>query len=305
MAKIDEHIKVMMLKGETGASIESIDKTASDGLIDTYTVRLTNGLEHKFYVHNGHDGKGITKIEKTSTSGSTDTYTITYTDNTTSTFNVNNGGGGEDIAIQRQIISAGNIESSTTATKAYNVGDFVVVNGVLKVVTKAISGGGTISSSNTTDTTIIDAVGQGFMSCGNSISDIENEIYSQRGEIQTINADVGAITSGALAYYGTDSAELLGSVPRIYTGTIVKSVDGNSSTVVVWSQSEFKNAFGRGFSSINGDYVNFMCGDANGVSAVMFGAAYVPAVDGIVACFNTTPKAGNIRLNYLVVLANK
>ena len=57
MANLDETVKVLMLKGETGASIESIDKTATDGLIDTYTVRLTNGEEHKFCVQNGRDGE--------------------------------------------------------------------------------------------------------------------------------------------------------------------------------------------------------------------------------------------------------
>lgn len=57
MANLDETVKVLMLKGETGASIESIDKTATDGLIDTYTVRLTDGSEHKFYVQNGRDGE--------------------------------------------------------------------------------------------------------------------------------------------------------------------------------------------------------------------------------------------------------
>lgn len=57
MATIDEHMKVMLLKGETGAGIKSIYKTATDGLIDTYTVRLTNGEEQKFYVTNGRDGE--------------------------------------------------------------------------------------------------------------------------------------------------------------------------------------------------------------------------------------------------------
>lgn len=57
MATIDEAVKVMMLKGETGASIESIEKTATNGLIDTYTVRLTDGSEQKFYVTNGRDGE--------------------------------------------------------------------------------------------------------------------------------------------------------------------------------------------------------------------------------------------------------
>lgn len=56
MAKIDERIKVMLLKGEAGASIESIDKTATDGLIDTYTVKMTDGTESRFYVTNGRDG---------------------------------------------------------------------------------------------------------------------------------------------------------------------------------------------------------------------------------------------------------
>lgn len=44
----------------------------------------------------GEDGRGIVSIEKTATQGLVDTYTITYTDGTTSTFEVTNGesGGG-------------------------------------------------------------------------------------------------------------------------------------------------------------------------------------------------------------------
>ena len=38
----------------------------------------------------GKDGRGISKIEKTATTGVVDTYTITYTDSTTSTFTINN-----------------------------------------------------------------------------------------------------------------------------------------------------------------------------------------------------------------------
>lgn len=57
MARIDENVKVMLLKGEAGASIESIDKTATDGLIDTYTVKMTDGTESSFYVTNGLDGE--------------------------------------------------------------------------------------------------------------------------------------------------------------------------------------------------------------------------------------------------------
>ena len=48
----------------------------------------------------GEDGRGIVSILKTATVGLVDTYTITYTDGTTSTFDVTNGqdgtGGGSD-----------------------------------------------------------------------------------------------------------------------------------------------------------------------------------------------------------------
>lgn len=57
MAKIDENVKVMMLKGETGSNIKSIDKTATSGLVDTYTVTLTDGTKSNFNVTNGKDGK--------------------------------------------------------------------------------------------------------------------------------------------------------------------------------------------------------------------------------------------------------
>ena len=56
MATIDEHVKIMMLKGESGSSIKSIDKTATSGLTDTYTITLTNGDKQQFHVTNGKDG---------------------------------------------------------------------------------------------------------------------------------------------------------------------------------------------------------------------------------------------------------
>ena len=99
----------------------------------------------------GKDGRGISKIEKTATTGVVDTYTITYTDGTKSTFEVRNS---DDIAIQRQIVPSAAVESSTTASQAYDAGDYVVVNGVLRKVKSAIAKGNTISDSNSTATTV-------------------------------------------------------------------------------------------------------------------------------------------------------
>lgn len=92
--------------GEDGTSIANITKTGTAGLVDTYTVTLTDGTTYTFTVTNGQngtdgqdgqdgadgeDGVGIADIEKTSTVGLVDTYTITLTDQTTYTFTVTNG----------------------------------------------------------------------------------------------------------------------------------------------------------------------------------------------------------------------
>ena len=75
-------------QGATGNGIQSIEKTSSNALTDTYTILFTDGSSTTFEVENG---KGIVSIEKTSSEGNVDTYTITYNDDTTSTFTVTNG----------------------------------------------------------------------------------------------------------------------------------------------------------------------------------------------------------------------
>lgn len=80
--------KTLLLKGEAGQSIGSIEKTATSGVVDTYTITLTDGTTTSFNVTNG---SSIANIALTSSSGLVDTYTITLTDGSTTTFNVTNG----------------------------------------------------------------------------------------------------------------------------------------------------------------------------------------------------------------------
>lgn len=80
--------KTLLLKGEAGQSIGSIEKTATSGAVDTYTITLTDGTTSTFEVTNG---SSIANIALTSSSGLIDTYTITLTDGSTTTFNVTNG----------------------------------------------------------------------------------------------------------------------------------------------------------------------------------------------------------------------
>lgn len=94
--------------GADGRGIESIVKTSTAGLVDTYTIAYTDATTSTFDVTNGaqgadgaqgQDGVGITSIAKTATVGLVDTYTITLSNGTTSTFQVTNGRDGVDLGL--------------------------------------------------------------------------------------------------------------------------------------------------------------------------------------------------------------
>lgn len=72
--------------------IQSIEKTKTSGLVDTYTITLADTTAITFTVTNG---KGISSISKTSTKDLVDTYKITYTDGTSDTYTVTNGAKGD------------------------------------------------------------------------------------------------------------------------------------------------------------------------------------------------------------------
>ena len=86
----DSWQKLGNIKGATGKGIVSIEKTATSGLVDTYTITYTEGSPTTFAVVNG---KGIVSIQKKSTSGLTDTYEIAFNDGPSTTFTVHNGDG--------------------------------------------------------------------------------------------------------------------------------------------------------------------------------------------------------------------
>ena len=98
----------IFIAGKDGRGIVSIVKTATSGLVDTYTITYTDNTTSTFNVTNGAngingqdgvdgaDGVGIASIAKTGTQGLVDTYTITMTNGTTYTYQVTNGKNGEN-----------------------------------------------------------------------------------------------------------------------------------------------------------------------------------------------------------------
>ena len=119
--------------GAAGVGIASIAKTGTAGLIDTYTITLTNGETSTFEIKNGakgddgQAGAGIASIEKTGTEGLVDIYTITLTNGETSTFTVTNGrdgtsqGGGASVdpnSSTPEMEENGDTESNFNSMKA-------------------------------------------------------------------------------------------------------------------------------------------------------------------------------------------
>ena len=81
--------------GKYGGKVRRVERVASEGNVDTYTITLDNGNTSDFTIvhecEGGKDGVGIANIEKTGWDGLVDTYTITLTDGTSYPFTVTNG----------------------------------------------------------------------------------------------------------------------------------------------------------------------------------------------------------------------
>lgn len=151
-------VKILMLKGKDGdgKGISSISKTGTSGLVDTYTIMLTDGTKSTFTVTNGakgekgdtgpqgqqgvkgdagpqgqqgvkgQDGQSISEIKKTSTSGLTDTYEISLTDGTKKSFTVTNGKGIKSIA---KTSTSGLTDTYTITYNDDTTSTFTVKNG--------------------------------------------------------------------------------------------------------------------------------------------------------------------------------
>jgi hypothetical protein len=151
-------VKILMLKGKDGdgKGISSISKTGTSGLVDTYTIMLTDGTKSTFTVTNGakgdkgdagpqgqqgdkgdagpqgqqgvkgQDGQSIKEIKKTSTSGLTDTYEISLTDGTKKSFTVSNGKGIKSIV---KTSTSGLVDTYTITYTDSTTSTFTVKNG--------------------------------------------------------------------------------------------------------------------------------------------------------------------------------
>ena len=127
-----------MNRGKDGTTIKSVEKTASSGFVDTYTITLTDGSKFSYNITNGKDGTTIKSVEKTASSGLTDTYTITLTDGSTSTFEVTNGKGISNIEKSSANTYTINYNDGTTSTLTLDVDTELSTTSTNPVQNKAV-----------------------------------------------------------------------------------------------------------------------------------------------------------------------
>lgn len=137
--------KTILLKGEAGNNIGTIEKTATSGLVDTYTITLTDGTTTNFQVTNGSN---ISSVEKTATAGLVDTYTITLTNGDTFNFEVVNGTDGANINLAPT-------ERGDKASRSYGVGEHLLLNENYYVVTQAISQNDTLEVNTNIESALV------------------------------------------------------------------------------------------------------------------------------------------------------
>ena len=145
----DLFFRTLMLKGEAGGTIASIEKTGTSGNVDTYTITLNDGATQTFEVSNGSQ---IVSLTKTGTSGNIDTYTLTYNTGETFTFTVTNAN------VVNSLDPASGIDRDTNAPS------ISAVNGALSSAASAANtyadgvGASTLASAKTySDARLIDA----------------------------------------------------------------------------------------------------------------------------------------------------
>lgn len=189
--------------GADGVGIASIEKTSTSGLVDTYTITMTDGDEYTFTVTNGKDGKDGEDGSQVSVTRTLETGTkiaeIDIDGTTTELFAPNGGGGGSDYSseiaslstensLQTSEISSLSAENSTQSSEL-----------------------GSLSSENSTRASEIDSLSLASSEQTSelgSLSQSMSEIASSAGSLSTENSQQGSQLSSLSTENSTQTSEL-------------------------------------------------------------------------------------------------
>lgn len=256
--------KTALIKGEAGNNIQSIEKTATSGAVDTYTITLTDGSTTTFNVTNGSN---IASITLTGSSGLVDTYTVTLTDGSTTTFDVRNGQDytvptngmiyyDDDNALPEGYEVAGNFTDEILAGEASgNVASFIgldntIVKELVATIEPVQAGSGTPSPTNVR--AISGHTSCTVTNCGKNMFSYNLEIrngywlnnqFNGDNNVVTLNNATGwqyikipvkagdTITASGLINQGGVYSAFIGDNPNIILSTF-SSANNNATRVV-------------------------------------------------------------------------
>jgi hypothetical protein len=199
--------KTILLKGDAGNNIGTIEKTATSGLVDTYTITLTDGATTNFQVTNGSN---IANVQKTATAGLVDTYTITLTNGDTFNFEVVNGADGANINLAPT-------ERGDTASRSYEVGEHLVTarDGYYYKVTEPISVGDTLAESSNIEKKFV----------SEEIEELFQYVSSGKSVVAGAITDKGVQTASDATF--ATLAQNIANIPNHNSGTYTVSDDGS------------------------------------------------------------------------------
>lgn len=113
----------------------------------------------------------------------------------------------------------------------------------------------------------------------------------------------GLVTDGTTLSVDNGAYVRCSAARRLFTGSAVRTVGAGADSVRVFTDTQFKDLFGRSISTSEGDFVGFLNGDAVANDAHVEGSSYVSSDKSVYAVLNKSRSPNmNIRLNYLVVL---
>ena len=250
--------------GDTGVSIVSITKTSTSGLVDTYTVLMSNNTSTTFTVTNG---SSIASIEKTATIGLSDLYTVTLTSGETTFFSVTNGKGISSLEMISGTHAAGTSDVYRITYNDNTTFDFSVYNGANGTgAVSTVAGIGVSGSSGDvplilwgngapTTSTIgldkqlyFDLTAQDMYIClgetsgsysWSTVMNIDTVLSSTSGNavanstVYGAVGDMSSLTTSATTLAGAVNEVKAGAVSNVvYTaGTLTKTINGTDSTV--------------------------------------------------------------------------
>lgn len=200
----------------------------------------------------GTPGKGIQKIEKTNTEGLVDTYTITYTDSTTSTFTVTNGKDGEDADGNFLPLSGGTMAGSINmgGNEIWNAIDIEANNTVTGKTLKAVK---RTETGLVTDIVMFDVPESGILSISKNVTGdgvtgvvlrgledpIENTDAATKAYVDANAVSIASLSAHQFSDLNTTSKTIVGAINEILEKiNAVTPAEGESILTVTTGDTE-------------------------------------------------------------------